>query len=362
MATLAENIGSKNMGKVSGLTSTLSAGGTTFGPLLAGILFEAGGYWCAWAGAAAFLLLDIIMRLLMKEKPVKFSRVDENGEREPLIANDRPSADGEQCDHSPSDARGWRFHVHVFRQTRFSAGVYCAYVFALLIGCFESTLAVHVRSTFGWGALHVGVLLAMVQGPGMVLAAPVGLLKDRIGSRIPTTVGFLTLVPFVILSGAAGDNRLSLGVIGSWGRTLYGVCIGAIGCLTCLLNGVGSIEAAGKRNGHCAPAQNQTLIRIETVDILEAREPGKFGSNGGYSRAIAVTSMAWMAGLMTGGFLAGFVMESFGYFELQCCLGKFQFARYRTTYLLIILGGISFTAGIVALLFLGSRRSHATEQ
>ncbi|GAD99012.1 AMP dependent ligase, putative [Paecilomyces variotii No. 5] len=306
MATLAENIGSEQMGKVSGLTSTLSAGGTTFGPLLAGLLFHAGGYWCAWAGAAAFLLLDIIMRLVMKEKPVKFSRADENGERDPLISNHPPSADGEQCEPSPSsDTRGWRFHIHVFRQTRFSAGVYCAYVFALLIGCFESTLAVHVRSTFGWGALHVGMLLAMIQGPGMVLAAPVGLLKDRIGSRIPTTVGFLSLMPFIILSGTAGDNRFPLGVMGSWGKTLYAVCIGAIGCLTCLLNGAGSIEAT------------------ETIDILEAREPGKFGSNGGYSRAIAVTSMTWMAGLMTGPFLAQFVIESYGYFELQCFLEHF---------------------------------------
>ena len=35
-----------------------------------------------------------------------------------------------------------------------------------------------------------------------------------------------------------------------------------------------------------------------------------------------MTSMTWMAGLMTGPLLAEFVVETFGYFELQCCLGK----------------------------------------
>ncbi|KAL1857800.1 hypothetical protein Plec18170_003024 [Paecilomyces lecythidis] len=244
---MAENIGTEHIGKVSGLTTTLSAGGTTFGPLLSGLLFHAGGYWCAWAGAAAFLLVDIIMRLIMKEKPGVSSRPDENGERDPLLENNSPSVDSEQCNVSPaSSTRAWRFYACIFRQARFSAGVFCAYVFALLIGCFESTMAVHVRSTFGWGALHVGLLLAMIQGPSMLLSAPIGLLKDRMGSRILTTVGFLTIVPFIILSGTAGDNRFPSKVAGSWAKTLYAVCIGAIGCLSCLMSGVGSIEATGK--------------------------------------------------------------------------------------------------------------------
>lgn len=65
------------------------------------------------------------------------------------------------------------------------------------------------------------------------------------------------------------------------------------------------------------------LNHIETIDALEAHQPGIFGPNGGYSRAIAVTSMTWMAGLMTGPLLAEFMVGNFGYFELQCVLGEF---------------------------------------
>ncbi|KAJ6090216.1 hypothetical protein N7486_009031 [Penicillium sp. IBT 16267x] len=328
MATMAENIGTEHMAKVAGLSSTLTAAGTTAGPLLAGLLFEAGGYWCAWAGAAAFLLVDIIMRLLMVEKPVKSCRAAENGEREPLMKDHQPAANGEQSDHLISvEVRGWRFYACLFPETRFSAGVYCGYVYALLIGSLESTMAVHVRNAFGWSALHVGLLLGLIQGPAIILATPVGWMKDRVGSRIPTAVGYFMLAPFIILSGAPGDNRFPWAVVEARGQSIYVICMAAIGCLVCLLNGIGSIEA------------------IETIDELEAREPGKFGPNGGYSRALALTSMTWMAGLMSGPLLAELVVETFGYFGLQCCLGV-----------------LCFTAGLIALLFLGSRRAHSVEQ
>lgn len=61
----------------------------------------------------------------------------------------------------------------------------------------------------------------------------------------------------------------------------------------------------------------------ETIDELETLHPGIFGTRSGYSRAMAVTGMAWMAGLLVGPALAGFVAERFGYFEVQCVLGEF---------------------------------------
>lgn len=244
---MAENLGSEHMAKIAGLSSILTAAGTTAGPLLAGVLFEAGGYWCAWAGAAAFLLVDIIMRLMLREKPAKSCKAVENGEREPLVRDNQPGANGEQSDRPPSvEVRGWKFHVCLFQETHFSAGIYCAYAYALLIGSLESTMAVHVRSAFGWSALHVGLLLGLIQGPGILLAAPIGWMKDRVGSRIPTTVGFLLLIPFIVLSGAPGDSRFPFTVVEARGKTIYIVCMAAIGCLVCLLNGIGSIEATGK--------------------------------------------------------------------------------------------------------------------
>ncbi|KAI9369431.1 major facilitator superfamily domain-containing protein [Aspergillus egyptiacus] len=347
MATLAENIGSEHMGWIAGLTSTLTAAGTTAGPILAGSLFEAGGYWCAWTGAVGFLMLDFVMRLVMKEKPasLRHAATGEEDEREPLVAGeDRPNyysssspdldSEEEILSFPPmaviDEAHGWRFYLALFRERRFVAGVFCAYVFAVLVGSFQSTLAVHVQTVFGWKALQVGILMAIIQSPGVVFAAPVGMLKDKMGSgRSLTTAAFLLLAPFIILSGLPGDRRFALpGVVAEVAEEgLYVACVAMMGCLMSLLNGVGSMEAT------------------ETVDAIEKRDPGRFGGNEGYSRALAVTSMAWMAGLMTGPGLAGILVQRFGYLELQCCLGV-----------------ISSTAGLVASLYLGPSRSSASKQ
>lgn len=247
MATMVENLGSEHMGKIGGLVSTLQAAGTTAGPFLAGLLLTVGGYWCAWAAAAAFLLVDIVMRLLMVEKPFNSASTMTDGMQEPFLQAGSPATDRDQSSHSDSaDLRGWRFHIYMFRETRFAAGVFCAYVFALLLGCLESTISVHVKIAFGWNAFHVGMCLALIQGPGILLASSVGWMKDRIGSRTPTSVGFFALVPFITFLGVPGDKRFPWVDEAPWAMSVFMIFIAMIGCLLSLLSGVGSVEAAGK--------------------------------------------------------------------------------------------------------------------
>jgi MFS family permease len=247
---MAENLGSENMGKIAGISATLTSAGTCSGPVIAGFLFGLGGYWTAWAGAALFLLVDIIMRLLMIEKPqnrrdagqsnIRTLCVEEHEsdpEREPLLNASQPSID---------EISGWRFYMCLFRQPRFTAGIICYFVFALFIASFESTLSMHVRQTFGWGVFPVGLLFASIQGPGMILSPLVGWLKDRVGSRAPTTLGFISISPFLLLLGVAGDARFPWATSGTRGKIIYGVCTTMFGCLMCLLNGVGTMEATGK--------------------------------------------------------------------------------------------------------------------
>jgi MFS family permease len=245
---MTENIGSEHMGKITGLTSALTAAGTIAGPVLAGILFSIGGYWFAWAGAVGFLVVDTVLRLLMVEKkPGSASpEIDDHEAREddPLLADSASGNSNDAC--SSEEMQGWRFYSCLFRQARFSTGLVCYYVFALLIACFESTLAVHVRSVFSWGALPVGLLLASIQGPRMILGPAVGWLKDRYGSRTPTAIGLLSIVPFLFLLGAPGDQRFPWATEGDRGKIIYSVAMVTLGCLTCLLNGVGMMEATGK--------------------------------------------------------------------------------------------------------------------
>lgn len=243
---MVENLGSEHMGKIGGLVTTLQATGTTAGPFLAGLLFEVGGYWCAWAAAGAFLLVDIVMRLLMVEKSSSSpSTVD--GVRDPLLPDDTSTLDSDQSDNSvSSDLRSWRFHAYMFRQSRFAAGIFCAFVFAVMIGSLESTISIHVRIAFGWKAFHIGMLLAIIQGPGILLASSVGWMKDRIGSRFPTAVGLLGIAPLITLLGIPGDKLFPWVEDAPWVKIVFMVCIALLGCLLSLQSGVGSVETAGE--------------------------------------------------------------------------------------------------------------------
>ncbi|KAL2824582.1 hypothetical protein BJY01DRAFT_256437 [Aspergillus pseudoustus] len=176
-----------------------------------------------------------------------------------------------------------------------------------------------LHSAFKWGVFPAGLLLAAVQGPGMVLAPAIGYWKDRWGSRFPTTIAFFLMAPFLLLSGAAGDDRFPWFTGGIKGKVTYTCALATTGCLISLLSGVGAMEAT------------------EAVDKLEEDHPGVFGIYGGYSRAVAITSMSWTTGLMVGPVLAGFVVERFGYFELQS-----------------VLATMSIVCGISAALYLGS--------
>jgi hypothetical protein len=98
-----------------------------------------------------------------------------------------------------------------------------------LLACFESTLAVHVPNAFGWGALPVGLLLASIQGPRMVLAPPVGWLKDCFESRTQSIIGLLSLIPFLCLLGVPGDGRFSWANVGNRGKAIYAASMAMLG-------------------------------------------------------------------------------------------------------------------------------------
>lgn len=68
-STIADNVQPEHLGKSYGTISMAVGAGTSAGPLLAGMLFQLGGYWLAWSSAFVVIVADIILRLLMLERP-----------------------------------------------------------------------------------------------------------------------------------------------------------------------------------------------------------------------------------------------------------------------------------------------------
>jgi hypothetical protein len=57
-----------SVGKMYGFVTIAIGVGTSGGPLVAGVLFDVGGYWVAWSSVLFVIVFDVILRFLMLER------------------------------------------------------------------------------------------------------------------------------------------------------------------------------------------------------------------------------------------------------------------------------------------------------
>ncbi|KAF7171149.1 hypothetical protein CNMCM5623_003578 [Aspergillus felis] len=329
-ATIADSVDSKRLGMIYGIISVAAAVGLSAGPMVSGVLFKLGGYWTAWTSAFAILLVDIVLRLLMlensrkkrgliAEKQSDSSPADEasRGENSPLLYPDNDTSTAPRATAAPEtieEKTGLQYYVYMFQHRRFVSGVLGYFVFAILISSFDTTLPLHVRDAFDWDSMPAGLMFLALQGPGIALSPLCGWLKDRVGTRIPTTIGFLGLAPLMWLLGVPGDKRFPWANEGDRGQIIYAMDVTAVGIVSVLLNGVGILEATA------------------TVDEIEKRHPGIFGPHGGYSRAMSICSQSWTIGAFFGPILSGYMAEHIGYYEMTSTIAAICAASAVNTY------------------------------
>lgn len=180
-------------------------------------------------------------------------------ENSPLLPdNDTSATPRATAPEIIEEKTGLQYYMYMFRHRRFVSGVLGYFVFAILISSFDTTLPLHVRDAFNWDSMPAGLMFVALQGPGIALSPLCGWLKDRVGTRIPTTIGFLGLAPLMWLLGVPGDERFPWANEGQRGQIIYAVDVTAVGIVSVLLNGVGVLEATGKSVDHqksCIPAQ-----------------------------------------------------------------------------------------------------------
>ena len=68
-ATIADTVGSANVGKTMGIVGPIVGSGAFLGPIVAGGLLSSAGYWRTWSVATAIIALDLVLRLAMTERP-----------------------------------------------------------------------------------------------------------------------------------------------------------------------------------------------------------------------------------------------------------------------------------------------------
>jgi MFS family permease len=242
-ATLRDTIEAENIGKTFGLVNSFVGAGSLSGPAVAGILLELAGYWVTWGTVLIIIILDIIMRVVMIENPRKKRdqhRTPEGpaAEREEATENSAllPEFSQQPQDHAPSSLS---FYCTILSQPRVIVGLLSYTTYSSLAASYNTTIPIHVRSSFSWGSLETGLIFAALQAPNLLLSPMCGWLRDQMGTRVPTAVGFILLAPLLWLLGAADQPQFPWS---AHGRVMYIVAIIIIGCVQNLLASVGTIE------------------------------------------------------------------------------------------------------------------------
>lgn len=279
-ATLADTVGTENMGKATGITTAAVSAGFIAGPMMAGILVEKVGYWPAWSVAMSIvgfqlneyksllistqqLVVDIAMRILMIENPrsrPSAHNTSENIDQSSESASRKGSLDSEtsaadDCHERTSllaprarevkEQTGIHFYICLSRYPRFVMAQYSYMLFSILMSSLEATLPLHVHDVFGWGSFGAGMMFLSLQTPGIVLGPVFGWLRDRVGTRHPTWIAFAILAPDMWFMGTPGDARFPW-AMGDQGKAVYTASIIGLGAFSNLLNGVGLMESKCK--------------------------------------------------------------------------------------------------------------------
>jgi hypothetical protein len=235
---------------------------------MAGILLELTGYWVTWGTVFLVILLNLTMRLAMIEKLQRGPRCVDVGPREPGVSTSQTpepptahaavnsnsallsgtpaqsygSTNGRDGNLNGKSISATSFYKITMSQPRVIVGLGSYMAHGSLISSYSTTIPTHVKGAFGWGSLSTGLLFATLQVPNLVLSPIYGWIRDRVGTRLPVTLGFQLLALLVWLLGAADQEQYPWAVSKDSAKTTYAIAVIGIGCFQPLLNGAGTIE------------------------------------------------------------------------------------------------------------------------
>jgi MFS family permease len=331
-ALLVDTVGQKEIGKVMGWYSISINCGVLLGPLLGGVVFERSGYYAVFAMAFGIIFLDISLRLVLVEKKVAAKWLDASREREsvywiktydaaglPRIA---PSSEMDAISSLGSLAiletydngtsiinhqdvpapRNTRFCsirslppiVTLLCSSRLLAALWGSLVQAIILFAFDSVLPLFVHRTFGWGSTGAGLIFLPIIIPSFT-APLVGHMADKYGPRWLSAVGFVTVVPFLVLLRLVTHHSLQ-----------------QVALLCTLLTLLG-----------CSMNLIMVPLMAEISYVVEAKEKksGMFGKGGAYAQAYGLFSSSFAAGAVVGPIWAGFMEQRAGWGTTMWSLG-----------------------------------------
>ncbi len=315
LALLVDSVDKERLGEMLGYMSMGMMIGTTSGPLLGGVIYQAGGYHSVFVAAFGLILVDAILRLVMLERKATFQMLDhcEESSTEPLLrpagstsAASTPNygvtgsaSESQSREDGPgAEKRSAIVVLLSMPQIRLCLWAYC--VISMSLTSFDSALPLFVRDTFSWSQLGQGLIfvpLSITQ----VFDPIAGMICDK----YPKGRRYMAAGAFV----GTGAAFCSLRVVthDSFAQKVWL-------CALLVLLGLSLSFSV-----------SPILVSIdETLDSKESESPGAFGKGGAVALAYGLVNSAFAAGALLGPFVGGYIRSLAGWGTMTLVLAVFN--------------------------------------
>lgn len=277
-AMLTDSIDKKHFGKTLGFASSFVTAGVLTGPAVAGSLLEWLGYWPAWTVPFALLGIDLVARLVMVEEKAKEKEEDkeqqdpdsEAQETTALLNDGEPAPEAESNTKEAPPVNALTFYRIMLSQPPVLAGLANVITFSLMVAAFDATFPLHLRSAFHWGPAPIGLIFLGIQIPAMIFAPAVGWLRDRVGLKWPTALGWLLMAPIMWFLGVPGEWKVPGLEDQRRAQAAFVAGIVALGCVSPLSRGAGTFAMSGE-----IISTTLKLLLLTTMQLLCANSRRK---------------------------------------------------------------------------------------
>jgi len=312
LAMVLDTVGPDDLGKTIGSIFSFISVGELAAPVLGGVLYKKTGYAGVFGIAAALLVVDFAMRIVVIEKKTA-ARYDpsvnedlnnnnphpsENGENGHAEANQDadeeqpllPKAEEEQYSIPDGQSKIIRNLpiLYCLSDPRLLTALLLAFVQATLLATFDATIPTEAEELFAFDSLKAGLLFIALDIPYLVLGPIAGWAVDKYGTKPAAVLGFGYLVPVLILLRLPHSGGTSQIVVYCAVLALCGVGMAIIGSPSI-------VEASN------------------VVQKYDKANPDFFGANGPYAQLYGLNSLVFSAGLTVGPILSGGLRDAIGY-------------------------------------------------
>lgn len=256
--------------------------------------------------AIAVIGIDLICRLLIVEKEKVGNHVNGSAyptplnqeqytESQPLL--DEPKVDVEQFElprELPRIARMIPL-LPCLGNASLLAALLGSLMQAIVMGSFDSTVALVAHELFGFDSFQAGILFLPMGVASLICGPIVGWAIDRHGTKVVAVSSFALLAPVLVLIRYVHHGGLAQITLYTVLLTLAGVGLAG--------SGTPSMVEAGA-----------------TLERYHQANPDFFGPNGPYAMVYGINGMLFNAGLAIGPELAAVLKEAIGYGNMNLVL------------------------------------------